>query len=144
VHRYYCATRAGTWSYKTPEAWRAENPGVAETLTWQEHSPSFKNADGSFGYRLNERFISETRQWRHPVLPITVTDDRIIDTGTGEVMFKRTRVGSGYGTFPVGGEDWRVLKFWVKAGSCVPREFGRVEEQFERIGGNRGNERGDG
>lgn len=33
MHKYYCATEAGFWVYKTPEQWVKENPGVAETLS---------------------------------------------------------------------------------------------------------------
>jgi hypothetical protein len=32
--KYYAHTESGFWVYKTPEQWKAENPGVAETLTW--------------------------------------------------------------------------------------------------------------
>ncbi len=32
MHKYYCATEAGFWLYKTPEQWVKENPGVMETL----------------------------------------------------------------------------------------------------------------
>ena len=32
MHKYYCATEAGFWVYKTPEQWAKENPGVLETL----------------------------------------------------------------------------------------------------------------
>jgi hypothetical protein len=33
MHKYYCATEAGFWVYKTPEQWAKENPGVRETLS---------------------------------------------------------------------------------------------------------------
>lgn len=33
IHKYYCATEAGFWVYKTPEEWVKENPGVLETLS---------------------------------------------------------------------------------------------------------------
>ncbi len=38
VHKYYCATEAGFWVYKTPEQWKVENPGIAETLS-RHHLP---------------------------------------------------------------------------------------------------------
>lgn len=38
IHRYYCATEAGFWVYKTPEEWVKENPGVLETLS-VDHLP---------------------------------------------------------------------------------------------------------
>lgn len=32
AHKYYCANEAGFWEYKTLDQWKAENPGVFETL----------------------------------------------------------------------------------------------------------------
>jgi len=32
AHKYYCEKEAGFWAYKTVDQWKAENPGVAETL----------------------------------------------------------------------------------------------------------------
>lgn len=32
AHKYYCSTQAGFWFYKTPGQWKAENPGVEQTL----------------------------------------------------------------------------------------------------------------
>ncbi len=32
-HKYYCSTEAGFWAYKTVDQWKAENPGVMETLS---------------------------------------------------------------------------------------------------------------
>lgn len=139
LHKYYCETKAGFWVYKTPEQWKVENPGVAETLTWQEISPYYKNPDGSFGFKLNDRFIDETRQKKALILPVTVSKDLIIDLKTGETMVERVRVGSGYGTFALGGNNWRVIKFWVKSESCLPGqlEFSRMSTAFKKIGAMR-------
>jgi hypothetical protein len=38
MYKYYCATEAGFWVYKTPKQWETENPGVAETLS-MSHLP---------------------------------------------------------------------------------------------------------
>ncbi len=131
LHKYYCATKAGFWVYKTPEQWKKENPGVGETLTRKELPTTFKRPDGTFGYILNERFIYETRQWHHPILPITISTDSVIDTGRDEAMNKRVSVGSGYGSLSVGGDkdNW---KFWVHADSCVPKVNPR--KGFENFG----------
>lgn len=136
LHKYYCATKAGFWVYKTPEQWKAENPGVAETLTWRERSPSFHNPDGTWGFKVNERFVWENRLQNLQVLPIKLHIESVLDVGTGETMVKRISVGSGYGSFPIGGEDWRVLKFWVRLEPCIPniREFGQYQDAFKHLG----------
>ena len=40
VHQYYCAKESGFWVYKTMDQWKAENPGVAETLVANKGAPS--------------------------------------------------------------------------------------------------------
>lgn len=39
THQFYCAKDSGFWVYKTPEQWKAENPGVMETLVEINNSP---------------------------------------------------------------------------------------------------------
>lgn len=136
LHKYYCATKAGFWIYKTPEQWKAENPGVAETLTWKNLSESFNNHNGTFGIKLNERFVDETRQVYSYILPVKVSIDSVVDIGTNEIMTKRIRVGSGYGSFALGERDWRAIKFWLHAEPCLPgqRKFSELSEQFKTIG----------
>lgn len=136
LHHYYCATKAGFWVYKTPEQWMAENPGVAETLTWREVSPSFHNPDGSWGFRVNERFIWKHEQQKAVVLPVFLDIESIVDMKNEEILVKRVSVWSGYGSLALGGKDWRVLKFWVASETYIPsiREFGQYQDMYKRIG----------
>ncbi len=137
LHKYYCATKAGFWVYKTPEQWKAENPGVAETLTWKSMPPHYTAPNVTRGYRLNERFAWVIRTVDTPVLPVSFDYESIIDVKTGETMVKRISVGSGYGDFLVGGgESWNVLKFWVGAESCDPNttEFYSDIHAFQQMG----------
>jgi hypothetical protein len=136
LHKYYCATKAGFWVYKTPEQWKAENPGVAETLTWRNISKSYENTDGSFGLRLNERFIKETRKTESVALPVTIIAEALVDVKTNEIMAKRISVGSGYGALALGGDDWQVFKFWMSLDACLPNqlELSLLREEFKTIG----------
>ena len=136
LHKYYCATKAGFWVYKTPEQWKKENPGVAETLTWRERSPTYKGSDGSHGYRVNQRFKWEYRKIPTvPLFPVTVGSQSIVDVKTGEVMVRRVTVSSGYGSIG-GGADPNSWKFWVGSEPCVPntREYGMYEDAFKKMG----------
>ena len=137
LHKYYCATKAGFWVYKTPEQWKAENPGVAETLTWKSNPPDYKVPNITEGYRLNERFAWVIRREQASVLPVRLHYESIIDVKTGETMVKRIVVGSGYGNFLVGGgESWNVLKFWVGAELCDSNttEFYSDIHAFQQMG----------
>jgi len=126
LHKHYCATKAGFWVYKTPEQWKAENPGVAETLTWRESSPQYNSPDGSFGYRLNERFIYEIRREQTPMLPVRISTYSILDINKS-VVVKQVSVGCGYDSF---------YKFWVRAETCMPgqKQLDAFRKQFKELG----------
>jgi len=136
LHKYYCATKAGFWVYKTPEQWKAENPGVAETLTWKQQAPSYEAPGVTRGYRLNERFVWVHRVEKTIILPVRLTHEEIIDLKTNETVVKRINVGSGYGLLALGGEDWRVLKDWVKSKPCRPNqtELNHLLRDFSEMG----------
>jgi hypothetical protein len=130
LYHYYCDTKAGFWVYKTPEQWKTENPGVAETLTWRENSPLFENSDGSWGAKLNERFIWEKRRDSTPILPVRLTVETIVDVQTGEAVIKRISVKAGYS----GGKEW--IRLWTAMGPYVPnvKEFGAYTREFWMLG----------
>jgi hypothetical protein len=56
VHQYYCAKDAGFWVYKTLGQWKAENPGVMETLVSNKARPPVQTSYGPAAI-LNQRFI---------------------------------------------------------------------------------------
>jgi hypothetical protein len=127
IHKYLCATEAGFWVYKTPEQWRAENPGVAEMLTWRERSPSFSNADVTSGMRLNERFTYERRVKKIPLVPVRVSTAVVVDSLNRKIMAKRVRVGSGY--------PLSHPKLWVGAKLCSPKsELWELVDRFKMQG----------
>ncbi len=127
VYKYYCATKAGFWVYKTPEQWKAENPGVAETLTWREMSKSFNNSDEVWGYVVNERIAWSTHKFKIPILPIGVFTDSIIDIKTNDVLVKRVRVGS---------RSINEYRFWVNHKPYIPNkiEFADYLNSFKKLG----------
>lgn len=58
VHKYYCEKEAGFWVYKTLDQWKAENPGVAETLDSRLeiklYDPQMKNR-----FWITQRFYTD-------------------------------------------------------------------------------------
>jgi hypothetical protein len=90
MHKYYCATEAGFWIYKTPEQWVKENPGVRETLK-QSLQPDRVNREleTSFGERkrfwLTQRFYNDiTRTQMFSSLRRTETN--FYDASSGELV----------------------------------------------------------
>ena len=117
LHRYVCATEQGFWVYKTLEQWQKENPGVAEKLSSSDSLIS-SNAQGiTRGYVLNQRFSWEVIERQPvPVLPVVISDHRVVDRANKEVMAKHVSVGVGYGSLAYGHEgSW---KFWLDMPAC--------------------------
>lgn len=114
---YYCATQAGLTVYKTPEQWKQENPGIAETLTWQRGGNINKVGKWGRDELLNERFVYSTRIISFNFLPVDISTNRLIDKIKGNELARLVVVSSGY-------ERWRrdsgasALKFWVGGGKC--------------------------
>ncbi len=107
VYKYYCATKAGFWVYKTPEQWKVKNPGVAEMLTWMEMSPDYSALGVTSGYWLNERMVKARKTTKCLFLPVGYSEHLIIDVKNNETLVKRVSVWAGYD----GGK--RFLKFWT-------------------------------
>ncbi len=130
VYKYYCATKAGFWVYKTPEQWKAENPGVAETLTWREMSPDYKAPGVTSGYQLNERIVYARKRAKRFILPVGITEYLIIDVKNSETLVKQVSVGAGY----VGGKGF--VKFWTTWPTYKPKkkDFLKYMNTFETLG----------
>lgn len=87
AHKYYCATEAGFWVYKTPEQWMQENPGVAETLV-ATPSKSENLGNELTRYWVNQRLYFEVRRKRNFVHALWREDERLVDADTQQVLAK--------------------------------------------------------
>lgn len=110
--KYYAHKEAGLTVFKTLEQWKKENPGVAETLepfdltVNDRRMESFKLANGKSRTRLNDRFAHDTKS-ETLFLDVGLTRHEIVDTKTGEVVFRFVAVGSGnLGGLASGGTGW--------------------------------------
>ena len=134
MHKYYCDTQAGFWVYKTPEQWKKENPGVAETMVPTKDAPTNK-----LGYILNQRFTWAIKQENFPLSLVRRTEE-VIDMQTNASMARYVDFKTGYGGFGLGGDGtWRVLKFWLADEYCYPDKWndntiGNFAMKFKRIG----------
>lgn len=132
LHKHFCATKAGTWTYKTLDQWKAENPGVVETLTWRDLPKSFRAPGLADGLIFNERFRWERRVEKSFVFPVGTSTESIVDTKTEEIIVRHVNVWSGYRSR----DGWRNLKFWVGLESCTPNvaEFSSLRREFHQLG----------
>jgi len=127
VRSIACNNQAGFWLYKTPEQWKAENPGVAETLTLNGKQENRKIREGESEriFHLNQRF-DWVNNFRYEAKNVIREEQTVVDTQTGEVMARKVDFHGQGPSFLGGGssggcfkeeerEKWRVNgKIFIK------------------------------
>jgi hypothetical protein len=129
VHQYYCATESGFWVYKPLDQWKAENPGWEKRLHFK-----IQTSRTPYGtkHALNERFLVEFHQKKPlSLLPTTVTEERLVDIGNGNVLAKAIRVGS---YVSPAADGLRGYKFWLGLRPCVSEGLGNFTAEIEHMG----------
>ena len=126
AHKYYCGKEAGSWVYKTPEQWKAENPGVMEILSEDKKLLfSYENFNNGYGeksiYFLNDHF-----QWIviqediSRFFPIIRREEIIKDARSDEILAQYVNFATGNSVELTIGPPG-PLKFWLKNQSCGPQ-----------------------
>jgi hypothetical protein len=130
VFKYKSATESGFWVYKTPEQWQEENPGVAETLTWQRRSENYSAPGITRGKKLNERIVWVFTETKTPIIPVFTQQEMIVDLKTNEPMVERVIIYSGYG----GGSG--LIMFWVshRQPFTLNQEFNEIMGLYMTMG----------
>ena len=145
THAYYCAKLSGLTVYKTPEEWKAENPGVAGHLS-SAPPQIIANPDG-YTIPLNQRF---DRIVKYEKLPLFhwVLYRRVVDRKTGEKLVEERDVTLRMQNFVVSGVvSVRNLKIWLgKADRChvndsnrsrwlyMGKSFSDYSHEFKKLG----------
>ena len=122
VHQYYCEKDAGLWVYKTLDQWKAENPGVMETLVANKGAPSSRQGDMenyTDTYLLNQRFNWIVKhngrflfnRWRH--------EQEVVDTKTNAVLARYVDFSTSQERQQAGWNGW---KFWLSNRHCIGGE----------------------
>lgn len=138
AHKYYCATQAGFWVYKTPEQWKQENPGVMEGLVANKDAPLTRQGEkGGFTdtYFLNQRINKIVKEYRaSSVLPIYRLEREIIDTRTNKVLARYVDFWTGYV------DGWEYIKFWMtvnkrcnEGGAYLQHDTYELRKQFVEL-----------
>ncbi len=118
VHQYYCAKDSGFWVYKTLDQWKAENPGVMETLTTQQIWPHQHIGDINNYVStsiVNQRFNFVNKKNGPLLLNVWRHEQIIIDSKTNQEIAQFVDFSTGNGN--VGGEP--ELKFWMHSDNCL-------------------------
>lgn len=134
---YYSSKEAGMTVFKTLTQWKAENPGVAETLepygaTYvDKREKTIRLSDWKSRRPINDRFAVDQETRRH-FLTVQVVHQDLVDTNAGEVLARWTVVGAGQGGgLHSGGEGW--WKFWLKLSSSTEQQrniFDKIVNEY--------------
>jgi hypothetical protein len=135
---YYSHKEAGIQVFKTLEQWKAENPGVAETLVpygFKDKRGELKNmGNEKFRYPLNDRFAYDSSKV-NLFLSVYAVRYELIDQKSGAVLVRHTAVASGNsGGFARGGSGWWA--FWLihKTPDAVSSGFFNYVESTKALG----------
>jgi len=133
AHKYYCEKEAGFRIYKTLDQWKAENPGVMETLVSNKARSPIQTPYGPAAI-LNQRFNYFLRydgpllfnRWR--------IETEIRDSKNGEVIVREIGFSTSQERRQAGWTGW---KFWLYSERCGIEShsdqgsFYKIMEQFE-------------
>lgn len=142
---YYAHKEAGLTVFKTLEQWKAENPGVAETLEPygkdynDRRTKAIELPDNKTRWMLNARFSYDKRvierSWG-----IREIQHEIVDQRTGLLMVRFDSVFSGNRRgFAGGGDGW--WKFWLLHSTSTSEQemmFEKHKRIFQFLGANNG------
>lgn len=128
THQYYCAKDAGFWVYKTVDQWKAENPGVMETLVYEKDIPHIQTPYGR-AVVLNQRFL-HIHKYEGP-LPFNRwrMETEIRDSKNGEVIAREVDFSTSQERRQAGWTGW---KFWLNSERCGT-ESHRAQGSVEKV-----------
>ncbi len=118
VHKYYCATEAGFWVYKTPEQWNKENSGVMETLVSNKGKVSDYLENGDSYTRtshMNQRFFYVGKRSKQLLFNRWRDGQEIIDSKTNEIIARELDFSTSQKPLQAGWSGW---KFWLYKERC--------------------------
>lgn len=126
LHYYHCETEAGFFLYQTLDSWKAENPGVAETLEPLDNA-SWIYEGTRTRVPLNQRF-----EWVYSnsdlLLGIRKREDRIVDIKTSAVLARYIDFSSGMSKKSQSFSSPRGYKMWLNEKSCdVPDRLKKIQ-----------------
>jgi len=142
MFRYDCSNYAGFTQYKTLEQWKAENPGVAETLQPPKDVKSTREGNRE-RYVLNQRFAWDIVRTNHP-LHIREREERIVDMKTDEVLARYVDFDTDIPPIALGVKRSGAYKIWMMKRSCEEGQvrpfklsFNGYRQSVKQLGGDK-------
>ena len=139
AHKYYCSTEAGFWVYKTVDQWKAENPGLAETL--RENKPPtlvfHENVQNGWvnAEMLNHRIKMVSKRNGPLFLHRWRWEGEWVDSKNDEVLARYVDFYTSHEKRQAGWAGW---KFWLATNHCDGYQekainFSKLIAQFKGV-----------
>lgn len=128
LHRHYCQTEGGFTVYKTLEQWKAENPGVAQTLVAVPVPHNRRLVAGEVqAYQLNQRFRLEVGEELRS-FGIRKRREALVDVRKGDALAEYINFSTAISDWSSGIHSFRDVKVWMNRNFCTddPRTSGRL------------------
>lgn len=128
LHRHYCQTEGGFTVYKTLEQWKAENPGVAQTLVAVPVPHNKRLVAGEVqAYQLNQRFRLEVGEELRS-FGIRKRREALVDVRKGDALAEYINFSTAISDWSSGIHSFRDVKVWMNRNFCTddPRASGRL------------------
>ncbi len=118
VHQYYCEKEAGFWVYKTVDQWKAENPGVIESLVSNgAQARDFSGDNDNFVRKsyMNQRFLYISKHNGPLIINRWRYEQQIVDGKTNDVIARSIDFSTSHARRQAGWSGW---KFWLDEPHC--------------------------
>jgi hypothetical protein len=122
VLQYQCMNNAGLTVHKTPDQWKAENPGVSGNLI-PDDTVTTHQANGIKYYILNQRINWEIQGRRLPLGLVYEKTYRIVDSESKEILIEQKDYDIGMNNPYVGHAGFRDYKVWLWLPPCSKRDI---------------------
>ncbi|SDI42552.1 hypothetical protein SAMN05216588_116132 [Pseudomonas flavescens] len=124
MYKYYCATEAGAWVYKSPEQWIKENPGAVGQLWGDDYiRPIERFSDQRQRIWYSELVYGETiKQARYSGGLLRRTERLLVDARSGDELSRAVQFEKiNESAFSLGHATVRDFKIWLVIGGndCV-------------------------
>lgn len=124
MHKYYCATEAGFWVYKSPEQWIKENPDMVGQKWGDEYiKPIERLSDNHWRIWYSKSVYGETiNQPEYSGGLIRRNEKRLIDARTGAMLSRAVQFEKiNESALSVGNATATDFKIWLAFGgnTCV-------------------------
>jgi hypothetical protein len=146
AHKYYCATEAGFWVYKTPEQWKKENPKMRDYVAYEETSSNDfeqeKINDGNkTTFTVNKRSKVKFTEVKTSIFPLITNrkiEETLLDPNQNIYLTKKITFQAGH---PFGApKKLSHLKFWINIEGCkgsngnvASNTWGDTVKEFMRL-----------